>query len=98
MVGARCTVYGLIVDRFGPFLDALTSLLLPPSFPLHVDGRLDEGVAGDAVEKAGENVPGGSWIEFTCQYRSSGATTTFVRWNSGGMWGEGNGHVISETD
>jgi hypothetical protein len=93
-VGARFTIYGLILGRFGPFLCIFASLLVPPPFPLHVVCRLDGGIAGDAVEKAREHVPGRSWVEIARQDGSSGATTTFMGWNGGGMWRESNGHVI----
>jgi len=84
-VGARFTIYGLSLGRFGPFLEAFTGLLVPPPFSLHVVCRLDEGIAGDAVEKAGEDVPGRTWVEIACQDGSSGASTTFMGWNSRGM-------------
>jgi hypothetical protein len=83
-VGARFTIYGLILGRFGPFLDALASLLVSPPFSLHVVRRLDCGIAGDAVEKACEHVPRRARVKIACKYGSSGATTTFMGWNGRG--------------
>lgn len=96
VVGARFTVNGLILGRFGPFLDAFASLLVPPPFSLHVVRRLDSGIAGDAVEEACEHVPGWSRVKIARQYGSSGASTTFMGWNGGGKWRENNGHDIEE--
>ena len=92
--GARFAIYGLVLGRFGPFLEALAGLLVPPPFSLHVVRRLDGGIAGDAVEKAREHVPGRSWVEIAREDGSSGATTTLVGWDGGGMQGEGHGHVV----
>jgi hypothetical protein len=97
-VGARFTIYGAILDRFGPFLDAFASLLVPPPFALHVVGRLDSGIAGDAVEKACEHVPWWSRVKVAGKYRSSGATTTFMEWNDREELREDNGHVIGERE
>jgi hypothetical protein len=93
-VGARFTIYGLILDRFGPFLDAFASLLVSPPFALHVVRRLDSGIAGDAVQKAREHVPRRSRVKVARQDGSSGATTTFVGWDERGELREDNGHVI----
>ena len=95
-VGARFTIYGLILDRFGPFLDAFASLPVPPPFALHVVRRLDSGIAGDAVEETGEHVPRRSRVKIARQYGSSGATTTFVGWNGRGDLREDNGHANEE--
>ena len=94
VVDIRFANHGLVVGRFGPFLEAFASLLVPTLFSLHVVRRLHDGIAGDAVEEACEHVPWWPWIEITCHDGSSGATTTFMGWNSGGMWRESNGHVI----
>jgi hypothetical protein len=74
-----------MLGRFGPFLDPFAGLLIPPLFSLQVVDRLHHGIAGDAVEKAREDVSGWSAIEIACKHGSSGATTTFMRWNDGGM-------------
>jgi hypothetical protein len=92
-VGARFTIYGLMLDRFGPFLEAFSSLLVPPPFALDVVRRLDGGIAGDAVEKACEHVPRRSRVKIAREDGSSGATTTFVGWNGRGELREDNGHV-----
>jgi hypothetical protein len=97
-VGARFTIYGLILGRFGPFLDAFASLLVSPSFSLHVVRRLDSGIAGDAVEKAREHVSGRAGVKIACKYGSSGATTTFVGWDGREKWGENNGHDAEERE
>lgn len=92
-VGARFTIYGLVLDRFGPFLDGFAGLPVPPPFALHVVRRLDSGIAGDAVEEAGEHVPGRSRVKIAGEYGSSGATTTFVGWDGRGKLREDNGHA-----
>jgi hypothetical protein len=51
-------------------------------------------IAGDAVQKACEDVPRRARVKIAGKDGSSGATATFMRWDSGGMWGESNGHVI----
>ena len=98
VVGIRFANHGLVVGRFGPFLEAFASLLVPTLFSLHVVRRLHDGVAGDAVEEACEHVPWWSRVKVAGKYRSSGATTTFMEWNDREELREDNGHVIGERE
>lgn len=93
-MSARCTIYGLILGRFGPFLHSFARLFILPLFPLQVVSRLHGGVTRDAVQKAGKDVPGRSRVEIAREDGSSGATTAFMWWNVRGMDRESNGHDI----